>query len=86
MNKADCYRVLCEELRSIRGRGFEALLSEVGKTVRRVVRIGQEDIDVEISIRLHDSRRDIIRVDAVAAGPNWWKTERLEESIFVQRP
>ena len=86
MNNSDCYRVLDQELHSFRERGFEALLSDVGKTVRHVVRIGQENIDVEISLRLHSSRGEAIRVDAVGAGPNWWTTERLEEFIIVRRP
>ena len=84
MNRGDAYIVLSRELDTRRELGYHALVTEVGQPARqRLVRIGDEDVVVETSVQWADAKKHAIRISASAAGPNWWKLERLDESILV---
>ena len=87
MNRGEAYAVLAAELAERRRAGFSALVAEVGRTARhRVVRMGGEDVVVETFVEWADPARTSVRVTASAAGPSWWKLERLDESIVVRPP
>jgi hypothetical protein len=84
MNRGDAYKILAKELESLRCEGYHAIVPRVEQPARQtIVRIGEEDVLVETSVRWADQKKRSLRVVATAGGPSWWKLERLEESIVI---
>ena len=84
MNRGDAYKMLVGELESLRCQGYHAGLARVDQPARQTtVRIGEEDVLVETSVRWADRKRQTLCILATAAGPSCWKLERLDESIVI---
>lgn len=84
MTRADAYRHLAEELERWRRLPKAALAARIGVAIPpRTVRIGQEDVSIEIGLEWADSGKERVRVHATANGPGHWKLERLEEEITI---
>ena len=81
------YALLAAELNRWRGQPYETLARHVGAepSVVSAVAAG-EPISVEVRVRLQNASTDALRIEATAYGPNWWKLERMDESITVSPP
>lgn len=84
MNRVEAYKLLAARLEELRGGGYDALVTHVGRpAVSETVRVDGEDVVVEVIVSWADQRRGILRVCATALGPSTWRTERLDECFEI---
>jgi hypothetical protein len=85
LDRARAYAALAEELEQWRHLPFNDLAGLISRppSVKSIV-VGNEVVDVEISVRWTGSKPHAIQVEAVANGPSCYRLERLEESVIVK--
>lgn len=84
MNRGDAYKLLSTRLEALRGEGYAALARRADHPgVTETVRIGDEQVEVEMVVRWQDRVHGTLRVSATALGPSTWMTQRLEESLVI---
>lgn len=62
----------------------ELLKASEGPPIQGRITAEGEVITTEVSIRLTDEGRIVLT--ATAYGANWWKTERIEETVIIGLP
>jgi hypothetical protein len=84
VNRGDAYKLLATRLEQLRGEGYDTLLARVGQAATsESVRVGNEDVVVDIEVLWADKKRRTLRVCATASGPSTWMMERLDESFEI---
>jgi hypothetical protein len=86
MNRGDIYKLLALALEEYRVADFDKLAASAGTTMDAPpVRVGREEVSLEVSIIWVDSRQNALRVEITAAGPSCWMTERVNESVIITK-
>jgi hypothetical protein len=84
LKRSDAYGVLANRLEQHRSRGYEALRSIVNQpAASETVRLGNEDIVIEVGVVWKDKNRGTLCIWASALGPSTWMTERIDERMIV---
>ncbi|HEY8751776.1 MAG TPA: hypothetical protein VIM11_27595 [Tepidisphaeraceae bacterium] len=84
MNRGDAYKLLADELAKCRLLGHASLAQRIGEPAAiRQTLCGGEQITIETRVLWADSKHRLIRINAIAFGPNCFRLERLEEVLIV---
>jgi hypothetical protein len=84
MNKGGAYSLLAGELNEYRNAGYHAALELVDAPPRtREDRLEGELIVIETRVTWENERRQTLRVEATAYGPNCFHLERLGEAMIL---
>jgi len=84
MHKATAYALLAEELEIWRKKSAGDLAALAGQPAySREVNTDGELLRVEVTVSWVDTRRENLKVEAVANGPSHWQMERVVERIIV---
>ncbi|HUG89563.1 MAG TPA: hypothetical protein VML55_01935 [Planctomycetaceae bacterium] len=86
MDQVEAYAALVHEMEQYRRLPYDELWQLAGDPPAATkVRAGPQELTLEVRVRRLSGPCDALRIEGTAYGPNWWKLERLDESITVQR-
>ena len=89
MDQVDAYTILAREIEQYRRLGYHDLAEFAERpAIETPVRVGPHELTLWIRVRRLSRPPGALRIDGTVFGPrqNWWRSERLDESIIVQQP
>ena len=84
MNRDIAYREITRLLRTYQSMTHHQLCEAVRSGAREIV-VGEGIQAITVQLEVRQLSPTSFRIEASAFGDNWWKTERMDESVIIEK-
>jgi hypothetical protein len=84
MNRDIVYREITRLLRTYQSMTHHQLSEAVRRATREIV-VGEGKQAITAHVEVMQLSPTSFRIEASAFGDNWWKTERMDESVTIEK-